>query len=463
MPGADCPRVIIAGAHSGVGKTSLALGLSAALKKRGLKVQTYKVGPDFLDPTYLKIASGRPCYNLDAWMMGQDYVKSLFQKTSAGADIAVIEGAMGLFDGFSPESSEGSTAQIAKWLKAPVALVANAGGASRSFAALVEGYARFEPDLQIKGVIANFCGSKNHSNLLSRAINSHLSCKYLGGVVKGAAPKLDSRHLGLVTAKDTLTQNIVDELAVVVEEHILVKDVIEMAKTAPRLKTGEISANHEDTAARLGVARDKAFQFYYTDNLEALRASGFELVEFSPTCDRRLPDNLDALLIGGGYPEEYADELSENISMKNDIRNFSDSGLPVYAECGGLMYLSKGIEDINGKRNPMVGLLPAWTKMRQRFTALGYVTASFEENSLFGKASETIRGHKFHYSELLDDPAGSDGWKTVYSLKRKRDGEIFSEGYSKGGVLASYAHLHFASRPLSLRRFINSCMEANTS
>jgi len=463
MPDATCPRIIIGGAHSGVGKTSVTLGLTAALKKRGLKIQTYKVGPDFLDPTYLEIASGRPCYNLDAWMMGRDYVRSLFNKTSADADIAVIEGVMGLFDGFSPESSEGSTAQIAKWLKAPVALVANAGGASRSFAAMVEGYAKFEPDIKIKGVIANFCGSKNHSDLLRRAINSHLSSKYLGGIVKGAAPKLDSRHLGLVTAQDALTQNMVDELAVVVEEHISIEDLIDMARTAPGFKVGGMDVNREETKARLGVARDKAFQFYYADNLEALNASGFELVYFSPTFDRRLPENLDALFIGGGYPEACADELSENVSMKNDIRNFADSGLPVYAECGGLMYLSEGVEDINGKRNPMVGLLPAWTKMRQRFTALGYVEASFEENSLFGKACETIRGHKFHYSELLDDPADNDGWKTVYSLKRKRDGKTFCEGYSRGATLASYAHLHFASRPLSCRRFINSCLEANRS
>ena len=456
----DRPRLVVAGTQSGVGKTSITTGLAAALKRRGLKVQTFKAGPDFLDPTYLKIASGRTCYNLDAWMMGRDYVERLFAKATLDADIAVIEGVMGLFDGFGPETSEGSTAQIAEWLQAPVVLVADAGGVSRSFAAMVKGFVEFERGVTVAGVVANNAGSASHTDMLASSLASAGVAGFMGGVRKGALPKLRGRRLGLVSADyERLTLDAVKMLADAVEVSVSLDDALEMARSAPPLnvaKPQEVPVANK--RGRLGVAMDRTFHFYYPDSLEALERGGLELVYFSPVDDSALPADLDAVYIGGGYPEIYAEELSANSGMLSDIRRFADSGLPVYGECGGLMYLSKGVEDLDGRRYPLAGLLPVWARMRKRFKALGYVEASLNESAIWGETGSTVRGHTFHYSELDGNPADHPGWKTVYTVTKKRTGEMFSEGYSKGRTLVSYAHLHFASRPAACESFIEHCV-----
>ena len=447
-----CPRIVIGATHSGTGKTSLSLALVAALRRRGLLVQTFKVGPDFLDPTYHTIASGRPCYNLDGWMTGREYVCDLFARTSADADIAIIEGVMGLFDGADAESSEGSTAEIAQWLNAPVLLVVNAHGVARSIAAMVKGFAGFESGLNVAGVVANQCGSDRHSAWLSDSLKSESLPVLVGAIPRGAFPELPSRHLGLVSADSrVLPENVINALADAAERYVSIDDMLNIARNAPPLENASERCLAEKRV-RIGVARDEAFHFYYQDMFDEMARRGCELVEFSPVKDAHLPD-VDGLYIGGGYPEACAEALSANKSMLDSIQRFAQTNKPIYAECGGLMYLSGGLETLDGKRYALVGLLPSWTRMREKKKALGYVEITLKEDSLWGARGDVLRGHEFHYSELIDNP----NWKPVYDVKRRRSDEITLEGFQNGNILASYAHLHYGSRLGAIERFITKC------
>ncbi|HVP77227.1 MAG TPA: cobyrinate a,c-diamide synthase [Thermodesulfobacteriota bacterium] len=454
------PRIIIAGTQSGTGKTSLSLALVASLKRRGLRVQTFKIGPDFLDPSYLTLASGRPCYNLDGWMTRKEYVWELFSRTTQGADIAVIEGVMGLFDGSDPENSEGSTAEMARWLDAPVLLVVNVHGMARSLSAVVKGCVEFEPGLRMAGVIANHSGSDRHKDWLRQSLRSASLPPLLGAIPRGVFPALPSRHLGLTTADpQNLPPKILEELADVLERHLSLDAVMEIAKKAAPLSVTEPGrdAKHRPNRVSVGVAYDKAFHFYYPDNLDELKLRGCDLILFSPLQDRTLPEEIDALYFGGGYPEEYAKTLSENQEMREAVTQFARRGLPLYAECGGLMYLTQGIETTQGKRYPMVGLLPVWSRMLHRLKSLGYVEVTLANDSLWGKRGAVLRGHEFHYSELSGFPQDDPLWTSVYRMKRRRSEEIFPEGFQKKNVLASYVHLHWASQPQNVETFINHC------
>jgi cobyrinic acid a,c-diamide synthase len=454
------PRIVIAGTHSGVGKTSLSLALVSALKRRGLKVQTFKTGPDFLDPTYLALASGRPCYNLDGWMTGsRDYVCRLFGRVSENADLAVIEGVMGLFDGADPATIEGSTAEIAKWLQAPVLLIANAHGLGRSLAAMVKGYAVFEPGVNLAGVVANQCGSEEHAEGLALSLQASSLPPLLGAIPRGGFPKLPSRHLGLVTADTAhLAPASLDALAHALEEHTSWEDILRLARSAPLLEISAPERKAVPKRLRLAVARDRAFHFYYQDLFDELESSGCELIPFSPVEDQRLP-GCDALYIGGGYPEEQAAALSANKPMLEAIRQLALLNRPIYGECGGLMYLAKSLRTGDGREYPMVGLLPAATRMLHRKKALGYVEITLKEDSLWGAKGTILRGHEFHYSELSTDPAGMAGWQARYTLRRRRAESVRDEGFQRGRVLVSYVHLHLASHPEAVRFFIDHCGE----
>ena len=451
----NIPRLVIAGTQSGVGKTSLTLGIVAALKRRGLRVQTFKVGPDYLDPTYLAIASGRPCYNLDGWMTNESYVRELFCRVCADADVALIEGVMGFFDGADPATLDGSTAEIARWLDAPVALVANAHGAGRSFAATVFGFAKFVPEIRVAGVIANRCGSDRHAEWLGVSLASASLPPLLGAVKRGALPELPSRHLGLVTADaKQFSQTVLDQLADAVEAGVSLDKVLETARSAASIES-PATQTAESTIAkcvRLGIARDEAFHFYYPDNLLALELAGCELVPFSPLHDSELPRGLNGIYIGGGYPEEHAQALAANGSMLDSIRQFSAKNGVTYAECGGLMYLSQGIETLDGTRHPLAGLLPVWTRMCPRRKSLGYVEAVLTCESLWGQCGDSLRGHEFHYSELTSLP---EDCERAYALHYRRSEHPVAEGFQCGSVLASYAHLHFASRPGAVAHFVH--------
>ena len=488
--------LVIAGSHSGSGKTSLTLALARALVRQGLTVQTFKVGPDFLDPTYLALASGRPCYNLDGWMMGREHVGRLVERAAGKADAVLVEGVMGLFDGAAPDGPEGSTAEIARWLDAPILLVVNVHGMARSLAALVKGFTTFEPGLRFAGVIANHCGSERHAAWLADALRTAGLPPLLGALPRNGLPELASRHLGLVTADpERLPEATLDALAGAAEAHLEMETLLAGLKAerpdaakgiqakgkgarakgpgpkrrgtllrqdaqVPLFSEGVEAAPHAKTAPRalkIGVARDAAFHFYYQDLFEALADAGCETVFFSPLSDRRLPEGLSGLYLGGGYPEAEAAPLAANGEMLDAIRAYAASGRPLYAECGGLMYLSRGLE-ADGRFYPFLRLLPARTRLLNARRALGYVEVTLAEDSLWGRRGDTFRGHEFHYSELMEDPAEADpAWRKVYTVKRRRVPDAAAEGFQKGAILASYAHLHYASRPASIAHFLDSC------
>jgi cobyrinic acid a,c-diamide synthase len=490
-----CPTLVIAGTHSGAGKTSFTLALTRALVRRGLKVQTFKVGPDFLDPTYLALASGRPCYNLDGWMAGHDHCRWLFARTTTDADCALVEGVMGLFDGANAQSDEGSTVEIARLLDAPIILVVNVHGMGRSLAALVKGYTTFQTDLRFTGIIANHCGSERHAALLSDSLQAAGLPPLLGAIPRGAFPELASRHLGLVTAdRGQLPSSLLDALADALERNLSLETLFPKMLTKTTRATAPVDSGKrrdapdsrqmglfpEPDAAerseppgspsiigkpglapsyghlRVGVARDAAFHFYYQDLFDALRTSGCEIVFFSPLDDRHLPEGLSGLYLGGGYPELHAGRLAENGEMLAAIGSYATSGRPLYAECGGLMVLSRGIE-ADGRFYPLAGVLPARTRMLPARKTLGYVEVALTEDSLWGRRGDLLRGHEFHYSELIDDPISDPAWRKIYSLRRSRTDTVETEGYQNGAILASYLHLHYTSRPAAVARFLERC------
>jgi len=449
-------RLVIAGTASGVGKTTVVVGLVRALRARGLRVAVFKCGPDYLDPTYHARAAGAVCQNLDGWMMGRDAVMATFASASRGADIALIEGVMGLYDGASPTSDEGSTAEIARWLSAPVALVCDASGMARSIAALARGFVAFDPAVAIAGVVCNRVGSRGHLDLLRKATAG--DPRVLGGLAVEAALAFPERHLGLHTAdRDRIPDAQLAAWGERAAEWIDIDAIVAIARAAPELAIATpVAVTH--TAApptcRIGLAFDEAFHFYYDDNLRRLEELGAELVRFSPVHDAALPD-VDALYLGGGYPEVHAEALAANTAMRADIAAFAEARGPIYAECGGLMYLTSAIRTLDGRRHEMVGIIPGETEMRERLVALGYVEVETQDATLLGGPGLRLRGHQFRYSELRLT-ADVD---CVYTVRRRRGGDLVREGYRVGSTLASYIHAHWSSNPLAARGLVAACVE----
>lgn len=453
------PRLVIAGTSSGVGKTTVMVGLCRALKQRGLKVAVFKTGPDYLDPTYHARAASVSSHTLDGWMMGRQAVLETFISVCEHADIALIEGVMGLFDGASPTSEEGSTAQIAKWLEAPVLLVMDVSGMARTVAAIVHGCATFDPDLRVAGVLCNRVGSRRHLDLLHEALTTP---PLVGGLPKEPSLSFPERHLGLHTAtEEAVSETLVNSWAERAAQWLDIEQILSIASSSPDLRLADSAkapslASTARKICRIGYAFDAAFHFYYEDNLRRLRALGAELVPFSPISNRHLPD-VDGLYFGGGYPELYAGELAVNTAMKEEIRAFAATGAPVYAECGGLMYLSSSIKTVQGETCPMVNLVPAEVTMRDKLQALGYVEVETTKASILGPAGLRFRGHQFRYSELALVSPDVD---CVYSLRSRRSGSLQSEGYSRNNILASYVHAHWASNPEVASGFVASCVAA---
>lgn len=463
-----CPRIVIAAANSGAGKTSISLGLTRALVRKGLKVQAFKVGPDYLDPTWLSAASGRPCYNLDGWMGGRDYVQQLFGRVTQDADVAVIEGVMGLFDGAQGAGLAGSTAEIAQWLEAPVLLVVDAHGMAQSIAPLVAGFAGFADGVSVRGIVANRCGSDRHRTILTDALASAGLPAIVGAVPRMGFPELPSRHLGLVTADPICNcpTHLLENFAAAAERHLNLDELLQIARSAPSLSHPAPYTAESETSPRrpirVAVARDEAFHFYYQDLFDELEQRGCQLTFFSPLRDSRLPEGIDALYLGGGYPEEHAATLCANERMLRSIRLFSQSRRPVYAECGGLIYLSQAITNRVGKRYPLLGILPTETRMLERRKHLGYVEVRLKEDTLWGQAGVCLRGHEFHYSELISDVTAMDEWAPAYDVKTRDAVLDSSQGLyqRQGRILTSYVHLHLASRPEALVNFIKICIQA---
>lgn len=448
-------RLVVGGTASGVGKTTVTLALARAFRARGLRVALFKCGPDYLDPTYHARATGEPSHNLDGWMMGRDAVRATFAHAARGADIAIIEGVMGLFDGASPTGDEGSTAEVAKWLEAPVLLVVNAGGMARSIAAIARGFASFDPAIRLGAVIANRVGSRGHLDLLRRALGSP---PILGGLPRDPEHAFAERHLGLLTADErTLPEALLDALGQKAESWFSLDALLELARSAPTLEDEAPPAGQGGAPrCRIALAYDGAFHFYYADNLRRLEASGAEIVRFSPCRDSELPAGVNGVYLGGGYPEVHAAELAANTAMREAVAGFAARGGPIYAECGGLMYLTRAIVERDGSRHAMVGLLPAEARMTGELQALGYVEVETQRRTILGEAGARFRGHQFRYSELDPAPPATEV-ERVYSLRKRRAGETSLEGYRVGNVLASYVHVHWASNPRVAAALVESC------
>lgn len=456
------PRVVIAGTHSGVGKTTVATALMAAFRRRGLAVQPFKVGPDYLDPTYHTTAAGRPCRNLDGWMMGETGVVGSFHRAMRDADLAVIEGVMGLFDGAEPDSETGSTAEIAKWLDAPLILIVDAGGMSRSAAALLAGFHRFDLKCPLRGVIFNRVGGPTHRRWLEEAAKQAGSfIPVLGTLPKTPDAAFPERHLGLAAAEDgVLSDDRLKRLIQWAEEGLDLDGILTLAGTAPSLTavSGAMATTAISQRCRIAVARDAAFHFYYQDNLDLLKGAGAELVFFSPLEDKKVPEDVHGVYLGGGYPELHARRLTENRSMRETLCAFAEAGGPVYGECGGMMFLAEGIETRNGERFPMVGIFPGWIRMGERLKSLGYREVEALEPQVLLQKGERVRGHEFHYSEWIQEPLVGEMLRRTYRVRGKRNGREWEEGWRWKNVIGSYIHLHFGSRPAMARRFVEGCV-----
>jgi cobyrinic acid a,c-diamide synthase len=451
----DVPRILLAGTSSRVGKTTLSIGLMRALRNRGLKVQPFKTGPDFIDPSYHHFATGRPSRNLDSFMMTPGDVLETFQRNSRGADIAVVEGAMGLHDSHSALEEKGSSAEISKILQAPVALIANAERMSRTAAPFVLGYRLFDRDVDIKGVILNRMGSKRHRQKARLAVEKLAEMEVLGTVPRRPAVNIPERHLGLVPAYERERLDaLFDDLAGLVEEYMDVERIIEIAEAAGEMEeveTNPVFQPKDKTDAKIGILRDECFTFYYQDNLDALRAQGAELVEISALKDKKLPD-IQCLYIGGGFPEIFAPQLEKQKSMRESIRQFCEEGRPVYGECGGLMYLGEEIVTKESATHEMVGFLPIRTRMQERFQALGYVISNVEKDTFLYPKGARLVGHEFHHSKV--EALG----KLDFAYRNERGTGIdgAKDGIIKGNTLASYLHVHVLSYPKMAERFVRA-------
>lgn len=439
------PRLVIAGTASNVGKTTVTLAILAALRKRGRQVQPFKAGPDFIDPGHHRAATGRPSRNLDGWMLGADLNRQIFAHGAADADISIIEGMMGLFDGSSPVNEIGSTAELAKHLDAPVVLVVDGSAMARSAAAMVSGYAQFDPAVRVAGVIFNRTGSVGHYRLLKEAVEAETDVAVVGYLKPNSAIEIPDRHLGLITAMERGTDELYVHLGKAAAETIDLDRIESLAGSCrawPVATTVHTVRNH-GRAIRIGVAQDQAFCFYYPENLELLQVEGAELIPFSPLKDQLLPDDVSMVYLGGGYPELHGAMLAGNVSMRTAIRKFAAGGGTIYAECGGMMYLTQAIRDFSGTAHEMVGLFPAEVIMRRSSMTLGYRTVECTRACLLGEAGVTVRGHEFHYSTVI--PKGPVEYGCA--LRDARGDAQGKDGLTMDNVLALYTHLHFSSRP----------------
>lgn len=453
------PRLLVSAAHKSSGKTTLTLGLAAALAGQGRAVQCFKKGPDYIDPMWLALASGRPCFNLDPHLSDGEAIVRCVRAAAAGTALALIEGNMGLHDGLALDGSN-SNAAVARMLAAPVLLVLDARGMTRGVAPLILGYQAFERDIRIGGVVLNRVGGARHEAKLRAVIEHYTDVPVLGAVAEDARLALAERHLGLPTAAERADARAwVGEAGRIVAQQVELQRVCELAASAPPLAAApmqEATPGPAATALRIGIARDRAFGFYYPDDLEALAAAGAELVFFDTLTDPALPPALDGLVIGGGFPETAAAALEANVPLRRAIRAAIEAGLPTYAECGGLMYLTRSIT-WRGQRAQMVGAIAADAVMRERPVGRGYVELEETGQMPWPGATLAPRGHEFHHSSLVDlDP--DIGF--AYRMRRGHGIDGHHDGLRVHNVLASYSHLRGGAGsawPQRFAAFVRQC------
>jgi cobyrinic acid a,c-diamide synthase len=429
----------------------------AAVKRRGLKPAPFKVGPDFIDPGHHTQVVGGKSRNLDGWMLSKQYNRDNFVKNTVNADIAIIEGVMGLFDGYDGKSEAGSTAQIAKWLGAPVLLIVDASGMARSAAAVVKGFENFDPDLCFAGVVFNRVGSSRHLTYLKEALIDHVSMPVIGGVMRSELLAVPERHLGLVTKEDHhFTKAFLAKSADLIEKNLDLDRLLGILPQIGSFSPSPVISTPKTTETCIGVARDAAFCFYYHENLELLEQHGVQIKPFSPIKDGNLPKDIDGLYFGGGYPELYARNLTQNTTLRTEIKAKSLKGMPIYGECGGLMYLGDAIFDLDGKVYPMTGCLPFSTRMLPRLKRLGYREVTLIDDTLIGSKGTVVRGHEFHYSEIIDDLTTAT---TRYGVKDRNGKGYSTEGYQMNRTLGSYIHLHWGSCLKAAEAFAATCRQ----
>jgi len=439
--------IVIAGTHSGSGKTTVTLGIMAALRQLGRRVMPFKCGPDFIDPTLHHLVTGEISRNLDLWMAGESFCQTCYSRWSSPADISVVEGVMGMFDG-----GASSSAALAKALGLPVILVLDVRSAAESGAAMLKGFEVLDPQIRPSGVILNMVGSRRHHELVATAIIEHCRAEVLGSLPRTLDFTLPSRHLGLHMGEETpVTPEKIEAFARVIGDNIDLRRLEEIAAsaTAPH---SEHAAKQKDVEGRirLAVARDRAFCFYYEDNLDILRRAGAEICFFSPLDDKALPENIDGVYLGGGYPELYADRLSSNEAMLTAIRKWTADDRPLYAECGGFMYLTRGITDQEGRFHDLAGVFPTQAVMQTKRARLGYRQITTTTESFFGPPRTQLRGHEFHYSSIEEMKSDIE---RIYAV-----GDTV-EGYRLGNVLGGYMHLHFGSTPEAAGNFVRFCLD----
>ncbi|MBI2287810.1 MAG: cobyrinate a,c-diamide synthase [Chloroflexi bacterium] len=446
--------IVIAGTVSGVGKTTIATGLMGALSRRKLKVQPFKAGPDYIDPTYHTWATGVPSRNLDTWMLPHQAVVELFNRAMIDKDIAIIEGVMGLYDGRSSTSDEASTAEMAKLIRVPVLLVVDSRKTARSLAAMVTGYQTFDPALRIGGIILNGIGSDGHLKLCQEAIEHYTGIKVMGYLPRRDNLSLPERHLGLIpTVENPASEEFLGQLIAQCEATFNIPEILRLAEQAmvPAVKPALFPPVNKPPVVSIAVAKDKAFSFYYQDSLDLLEAWGAELIPFSPLQDTQLPPGVSGVYIGGGFPEMYAADLTGNKSMRQAMSSAARRGMPIYAECGGLMYLGRSIRDLEGNEYPMVGAIPISSRIDTPRLSLGYRTIQALADGPLLRQGEIAHGHEFHWSVLQGTADAPAAYKVIEKTER-------TEGFQQGNLLASYIHLHLGGLPFMASRLVNFCL-----
>lgn len=452
------PRLVIAAPASGSGKTTVTVGLMAAFRRRGLTVQGFKVGPDYIDPSFHAATTGRVSRNLDSWMMPTGVLQEIFDRGSRSADLSIIEGVMGLYDGKDATSDRASTAEVSRLLDAPVILVLDVSKMANSAAAVVLGFQQLDPRVPIAGVIANRVGSVGHYQLVKTAIEKATGIPVLGYLLTTPEVVLPSRHLGLIPAIERgeltpLFDRLAHQLADTVDLDALwqiAQQYGEWTPPPPVLFAGEPTPSR----VTIAVAHDRAFNFYYPENLELLEWYGARLIRFRPLDGEPVPAEADGLYLGGGFPEEFLPQLSGQRAVMESLRRAASSGLPTVAECGGYMVLMDAIQTVDGIRYPMAGIIPATAVMQKRLAALGYREVTAVSDTVLLGQGESARGHEFHYSTIQ---YGGDGWAWPYAFSVTSRGSVRLDGWAEGNLLASYMHLHWASRPFMVPRWIARC------
>ncbi|HHT62239.1 MAG: cobyrinate a,c-diamide synthase [Bacillota bacterium] len=463
----DIPRLVIGAPASGSGKTTFSMGLMAAFCRQGFKVQPFKVGPDYIDPAFHTAITGRNSINLDSWMLSDTYIKEMFERYAQEADLSIVEGVMGLYDGYGDDPLKGSTAGIAGLLQAPVILVMTVDAMAASAAAVVYGLKEFGR-VNVAGVVINKASSYNHYLMVKRGIEKYTGVKVVGYLPKTGNIQLKSRHLGLVQSSETENlSGIIDSLADLIKENVNLEMILAMAREAPQWEAsskGDMS-NHYGSCnflrekypsrgPKIAVAWDHAFSFYYYENLEILKGLGADLAFFSPMRDEVLPEDINGLYIGGGYPEVFAKELSANISLMQDIREKADKGLPIYAECGGYMYLNKCFKNEEGEVYPFVGIFDGEAVMTKRLQNFGYLELEGLKNTLLFKKGERIRAHEFHKSLVLRN---DDDYCIMGEKKVNEETVRWQCGRKYKNVFGMYPHIYFPANLNFALNFVKTC------